>query len=222
MSFAERLSEVRAQLERACEQAGRDPRSVELVAVSKLQSIDACREAVANGQLLLGENYAQELRDKARALPSARWHFLGPLQRNKVKYVVGVAELIHSVGDLEILDAIADRADKLSLVQRCLVQVNVAGETQKSGCAPAALPAVLEAFRSRATVRCEGLMCIPPEAGDPAPHFTTLAALAHAHSLPILSMGMSADFEVAIACGATLVRVGTALFGARPKRASAP
>jgi hypothetical protein len=217
VSFAERLARVRAEIARACARAGRDPESVELVAISKLQSIDACREAVLAGQLLLGENYAQELRDKAREVKGARWHFVGPLQRNKVKYVVGVAELIHSVDSLPLLEAIAERAEKIEVVQRCLIQVNLAGEAQKSGCAPSELPALVAAFAARPQVSCEGLMCIPPAEGDPAPCFAALAALGRAHGLPALSMGMSGDFEAAIACGATLVRIGTALFGARTK-----
>src|SRR6185503_4234194 len=138
---------------------------------SKLQPVESCREAVAAGQLLLGENYAQELRDKAKEVPGARWHFLGPLQRNKVKYVVGVAELIHSVDSLALLDEVAARADKVGVVQRCLVQVNVGDEPQKSGCARGDVPALVRAFAARSSVRCEGLMCIPPDGAPPRPFF---------------------------------------------------
>jgi pyridoxal phosphate enzyme (YggS family) len=135
-----------------------------------------------------------------------------------VKYVVGTAELIHTVDDRAILDEIAARAAKLGLVQRVLVQVNVAGEAQKSGCAPGELDALVAACAALPSVKCEGLMCIPPAievGGDPAPHFRALQQLAAARALRVLSMGMSADFEAAIAEGATLVRVGTAIFGAR-------
>jgi len=217
VTAAARLQTVRAQIDEACRAAGRTPSSVTLVAVAKTVEAERCREMVAAGQSLLGENYAQELRDKAPSVPGARWHFIGPLQRNKVKYVVGRAELIHSVDNLALLDEIAARAGKLSLVQRCLLQVNIAGEAQKSGCAVADLPSLLAACASRPSVSCEGLMCIPPEAGDPRPHFAALAKLASEHGLSQLSMGMSADFAIAIAEGATLVRVGTALFGAREK-----
>jgi PLP dependent protein len=145
----------------------------------------------------------------------ATWHYIGPLQRNKVKYVVGVAALIHSVDSLALLDEIAARAEKLGVVQRCLVQVNVAGETQKSGCRIDELPALVAAFATRPAVRLEGLMVIPPLEGDPTPHFRALRELAAGLGLPELSMGMSGDYESAIAEGATLVRVGTAIFGAR-------
>jgi pyridoxal phosphate enzyme (YggS family) len=215
VEIAARLAAVRTRLAAACARAGRDPSSVELIAVSKTVAADRCAEAVRAGQALLGENYAQELRDKAKLVAGARWHFIGPLQRNKVKYVVGTAELIHTVDDRAILDEIAARAARLGLVQRVLVQVNVAGEAQKSGCAPGELDALIAACAALPSVKCEGLMCIPPLEGDPVPHFRALQQLARARALPVLSMGMSADFEAAIAEGATLVRVGTAIFGAR-------
>jgi PLP dependent protein len=218
MSVAENLVNVGEQIASAARAAGRDPTAVTLVAVSKMVPAERVREAMRAGHDLFGENYAQELRDKARELEGARWHFIGPLQRNKVKYVVGVAELIHSVDSLALLDEIAARADKLGVVQRCLVQVNVGAEAQKSGCAPADVPALVRAFAARPSVRCEGLMCIPPEGVPPRPFFDNLAKLASAEGLGTLSMGMSGDFVEAIAAGATIVRVGTAIFGERPKR----
>ena len=135
MSLHENLDHVGQQIAAAARAAGRDPTSVTLVAVSKTVPAERVREAMRAGHDLFGENYAQELRDKAREVEGARWHFIGPLQRNKVKYVVGVAELIHSVDSPSLLDEIAARADKLGVVQRCLVQVNVGDEPQKSGCA---------------------------------------------------------------------------------------
>jgi pyridoxal phosphate enzyme (YggS family) len=219
MSTADKLTDVRAQLAQAARAAGRDPESVLLLAVSKMMPAERVREAIAAGQDRFGENYAQELRDKAREVKGARWHFIGPLQRNKVKYVVGVAELIHSVDSLPLLDEIAARADKLGIVQRCLVQVNVGREPQKSGCAVADVPALVRAFAARQTVRCEGLMCIPPEGEPPRPFFENLAQLAAAEGLATLSMGMSADFAEAIAAGATIVRIGSAIFGERPRKA---
>lgn len=218
MTVAENLAEVRTEIARAARAAGRDPAAVTLVAVSKTVPAERLRAAMAAGHDLFGENYAQELRDKARELRGARWHFIGPLQRNKVKYVVGVAELIHSVDSPALVDEIAARADKLGLVQRCLVQVNVGREPQKRGCAPEDVPALVRAFAARPSVRCEGLMCIPPEDAPPRPFFEALAALAAAEGLGTLSMGMSADFAAAIAAGATIVRVGSAVFGARPRR----
>jgi pyridoxal phosphate enzyme (YggS family) len=211
MTFAERLTEVKQRIAAACEGAGRDPSEVTLVAVSKTMPPEACKEAVAAGQQILGENYAQELRDKARVVEGAHWHYIGPLQRNKIKYVVGVAELIHSVDRIEIVEEIAARATKSGMVQRCLIQVNVGEEAQKSGCSEKDLPSLMAAFGEG--VRLEGLMCIPPADEDARPYFRRLRSLRG--NLPHLSMGMSGDFEAAIEEGATLVRVGTALFGPR-------
>ena len=218
MSLHENLKHVGERIGAAARAAGRDPTAVTLVAVSKTVPAERVREAMRAGHDLFGENYAQELRDKAREVAGARWHFLGPLQRNKVKYVVGVAELIHSVDSPSLLDEIAARADKIGVVQRCLVQVNVGAEAQKSGCAVADVPALVRAFAARPSVRCEGLMCIPPDGVSPRPFFDNLVQLAAAEGLPTLSMGMSGDFEEAIAAGATIVRVGSAIFGARPPK----
>jgi pyridoxal phosphate enzyme (YggS family) len=191
---------------------------VTLLAVSKTMPAERVREAIAAGQELFGENYAQELRDKAREVTGARWHFIGPLQRNKVKYVVGVAELIHSVDSIALLDEIAARADKLGIVQRCLVQVNVGAESQKSGCPIDEVPALVRAFAARRGAQCEGLMCIPPDGVPPRAFFDNLAKLAVAERLATLSIGMSADFAEAIAAGATIVRVGSAIFGERERK----
>jgi len=218
MSLLDNVSNVRAQIDAAARAAGRNPADVTLLAISKTVPAERVREALAAGQTLFGENYAQELRDKARVVAGARWHFVGPLQRNKVKYVVGVAELIHSVDSPALLDEIAARADKLGVVQRCLVQVNVGREAQKSGCAPEDVPALVRAFAARPSVRCEGFMCIPPDGVPARPFFDNLAQLAAAEGLGTLSMGMSGDFVEAIAAGATIVRVGTAIFGARQPR----
>ena len=217
MTLADNLVNVREKIDAAARAAGRDPTAITLLAISKTVPAERVQEALQAGQPCFGENYAQELRDKARAVAGARWHFVGPLQRNKVKYVVGVAELIHSVDALPVLDEIAARADRLGVVQRCLLQVNVGGEAQKSGCAIADVPALVRAFVARPSVRCEGLMCIPPDGAAPRPFFEELARLGAAEKLGTLSMGMSGDFAEAIAAGATIVRVGTAVFGARPR-----
>ena len=233
-TLATRLGAVLDEIARAARAAGRDPASIRLVAVSKLQPLEAIAGAIAAGQRDFGENYAQELRDKVRALPSlqplareVRWHYIGPLQRNKVKYVAGTSALIHTVDSLSLLDEIARRAEAAGIVQPCLIEVNVGAEPQKSGCAPDELPALVDAFRARESgVRLDGLMCIPPS-GDPEAtraHFRRLAELRAVERertslpLPELSMGMSADYPIAIAEGATLVRVGTAIFGERPPR----
>ena len=220
------LSRVRARIAAAEAAAGRAAGSVRLVAVTKKMTVDDARAALAAGQLDLGESYGQELRDKREALSGdaiqPRWHFVGPLQANKVKYVAGHVALIHSVDSTELLDALERRGSE----QACLVQVNVAGEAQKRGVAPAALPALLEHFAGLSRVRCAGLMTVPPQAADPAaarPFFAALRALRDREAergrprveLGELSMGMSQDLEAAIAEGATLVRIGTAIFGAR-------
>ncbi len=213
--IAARLATVEAQIAQACEAAGRPRDSVELVAVSKTVEPARIQEALRAGQAIFGENYAQDLRDKVPAVPGARWHFLGPLQRNKVKYVVGAAELIHSVDSLALAQAIDERARLLGRKQRVLIQVNIGDEPQKAGVPIAALPQLLDDARRLSSLLVEGLMCIPPEGQLPRPYFAALRELAQQHHLPRLSMGMSADFPDAIAEGATLVRVGTAIFGAR-------
>lgn len=226
---AENLAAVRAQIAQAARRAGRDPASVQLVAVSKVQPVEALRAALAAGQRALGENYAQELRDKAEALaghdPSPEWHFLGALQTNKVKVVVGRALLVHTCDRPSLAQELSRRAAAQGLVQRVLVEVNVGREAQKAGVLPEAAEAFVRALGQLPGLSCEGLMCIPPAQGDPRPHFRALRLLrdqllrdGHPGPLAELSMGMSADFEVAVEEGATLVRVGTAVFGARPPR----
>lgn len=226
LSIAERWAAVRARVDRACEQAGRAPSEVTLVAVSKTHPADAVREAAAAGAMDFGENYAQELADKRRELaaelPSVRWHFIGRLQRNKAKLVAGQVALVHAVDTVELAQELAKRAG--GVVQPILLAVNVAGEATKSGVAPEGALKLARALAPITGVRLDGLMTMPPPADDPEasrPHFLALRALrdrladALGQPLPVLSMGMSGDYEVAIACGATHVRVGTAIFGAR-------
>ena len=221
-----RLAEVRARIDAAVARRGPGP-AVRLVGVSKRQPLPAIEAAAAAGLADFGENYAQELQGKQGARPDApwRWHFIGALQHNKVRLVVGCA-LVHTVDRARLLPALEQHAAALGRVQDVLVQVNVAGEPGKAGLAPDELPGLLDRFVELAHVRCRGLMLIPP-AGDPEatrPHFRALRRLAEAEGrrtrpgveLHELSMGMSADYEVAIEEGATLVRVGTAIFGERP------
>ncbi len=222
-SIAERLARVRSAI----------PENVTLVAVSKTHPAESIREAYAAGQRHFGENYAQEWRDKAAALSDLRdvvWHFIGALQTNKVKYVVGRAEegpdsprvtWIHTVDRLALAEEVSKRSQRRATATRVLLEVNVAGEVSKSGCAPADLPRLAEAAARLPGLALRGLMCIPPAEGDPRPHFAALRALRDRLGLPLpdLSMGMSGDYEAAIAEGSTLVRVGTAIFGARAPKA---
>lgn len=224
-SIADSLDAVRARVVRAAENAGRDPGSIRLIAVSKLQPAESIWAALDAGQRDFGENYAQELRGKSAAIgPGPQWHFLGALQSNKAKAVVGVAALIHTCDRLSLAQEMNRRAAALGLVQRVLIEVNLGGEKQKGGIAPERLLELLALLREMAALRCEGLMCIPPADQDPRPHFQKLKQLrdgaksAGYDHIEELSMGMSADFEIAIAEGATMVRVGTAIFGERPRR----
>jgi hypothetical protein len=211
MTIAERLAALRAAL----------PAGVALVAVSKTQPAEAIREAYAAGQRDFGENYAQEWREKADALadlPELRWHFVGSLQTNKVKYLAGRVHAIHAVDREELAREISRRFAQKGAVARVLLEVNTGGEATKGGCPPAAAPGLAEAVRALPGVELAGLMCIPPPEEDPRPHFQLLRRLRDALGLRELSMGMSADWRVAVEEGATLVRIGTAVFGERPPR----
>ncbi len=228
--FAERLATVRADLDAACARAHRDPGEVTLVAVSKTHPDAAVREAFDAGCRDFGENYAQALRDRVKTLgdlEGVRWHFLGPVQTNKVRYLVGPAAMVHAVDRLEVARALSERAlrDGAGPVP-CLLAVNVGGEASKSGVAPGDLEPLWRATSDLPGISVEGLFCIPPAADDPEasrPHFRRLrtlrdalrAGVAPSDALPHLSMGMSHDYIVAVEEGATLVRVGTALFGRR-------
>jgi pyridoxal phosphate enzyme (YggS family) len=215
-----RLEEVRRRMARAAERAGRDPQTVTLVAVSKTHPVESLRVAHAAGVQVFGENYVQELLRKQAALAGLdlSWHLVGRLQRNKAKDVVGRVALVHSVDSAPLAEALARRAAAAGVVQDVLVEVNLAGESSKAGVAEAGLDALLEAIAPLSSLRCLGLMTMPPPTDDPEasrPAFRALARLAAARGLVELSMGMTGDFEVAIEEGATLVRVGTAIFGER-------
>jgi pyridoxal phosphate enzyme (YggS family) len=224
MSVAERLAGVHARIERAAVAAGRDPASVTLVAVSKTHGPEAVREAYAAGQRVFGESYAQELVEKAAALPDLgeiEWHFIGHLQTNKARLVARSAHVVHTVDSTVLARELGKRAAREQRTLPVLVEVNVGGEAQKAGTTPADLEDVLQAVLAQPSLVLRGLMTMPP-AGDLAAArrvFETLVSLRNLHGgasrLPELSMGMSDDLEIAIACGATLVRVGTAIFGPR-------
>jgi len=223
-TIAEALAEVRARIVRAAVAASRDPKDVRLVAVSKTKPASAIREAYAAGQRDFGENYAQELAEKARELadlPDIRWHFIGHLQSNKAKLVAPVAQLVHTVDSPSLARELGKRVAKEGRPRLgVLVEVNVGGEAQKAGAAPSDLGKLLDAVEAEPNLQLQGLMTLPPHDLDAARSaFEALVALRESHGgkarLPELSMGMTEDLEVAVACGATMVRIGTAIFGAR-------
>ena len=230
-TIALRWHAIRARVAEACARAGRAPGEVTLVAVSKTHPASAIREAVAAGALDLGENYAQELADKRRELAdlAVRWHYIGRLQRNKARLVAGHVALVHAVGSRELAEELGKRTIALGAAavhpsQPVLLAVNLGGETSKGGVSANDAVGLAREVARVGGVRLDGLMTLPPPVDDPEasrPHFLALRALRDriadelGQPLPVLSMGMSDDFEVAIACGATHVRVGTAIFGAR-------
>lgn len=220
-AIGRRLAEVRGRIAAAAERAGRDPRAVTLVAVAKTFGAEAVAAAREAGQLDVGESRAQELTAKREALGSrVRWHFVGQLQRNKVKDVVGGVALVHSVDRLPLAEDVAERAAKLGIVQRVLVQVNTAGDEAKAGCDPDEALRLLARLRELPHLACEGLTTIPMLDADPRPAFARLRALRDEAAgrypeVAHLSMGMSGDYEAAVEEGATLVRVGEGVFGPR-------
>lgn len=230
MDLRENIEKVRRELDAAAVAAGRDPASITLLAATKTQSSQTIRAAIAAGITVCGENRVQELTAHLEddAYEGAQVHFIGHLQTNKVKYVVGRVELIHSISSEKLLRAVSAQADKLRLVQDILLEINLAGELSKSGFSPQeALPAAKLAA-DLPGVRLRGLMCIPPAAeksGDNLPYFQKLRRLAvditremvdNNIDMDVLSMGMSGDYPDAVAAGSTCIRVGSALFGPRP------
>ena len=213
------LERVRERLARAAERAGRRPDDVLLIAVSKTVEVERIRAAVAAGVVALGENRVQEAKGKVAELGrAAAWHLIGHLQTNKVKDALDLFDLIHSLDRLELARELERRAAAQGRVADALLQVNVAAEASKGGVAPDAVGETLDLIGKLGHVRVRGLMTIPPEverAEESRPWFRRLRELAERHGLPELSMGMSGDFEVAIEEGATMVRVGTAIFGPR-------
>ena len=224
--LAERLEALQTAVRAACQRAGRPEDSVELLAVSKLQPLDAMREAHAAGVRAFGENYAQELRDKSAALsdlPGIRWHAIGPLQTNKAKYVARTAHVFHALDRADVAEELSRRRTGTPL--DVYLEVNVGGESTKGGVRPAELTSLVERVRTLPGLRLVGLMAMPPlgpAAEDGRPYFKMLAELARAQGLSGLSMGTTHDFGVAIEEGATVVRVGTALFGERPRGTTTP
>ena len=228
MTIAENLAVVQANIARAAEKAGRDPRDILLIGATKMNDADRVREAIAAGLPACGENRVQELLEKNEqgAYEGARLHFIGSLQKNKVKYLVGLVELIHSVDSVELMREINRQALKRGITQDILLEVNTGGEDSKSGFAPEKLPEMLAAAAEFPAVSVRGLMTIPPICRRPEenlPYFQLLHQLFIDNGekkydnvrMDFMSMGMSGDYEAAIACGANMVRVGTAIFGHR-------
>lgn len=218
MSEHEGLAAVRARIAKAARLAGRDPDEVTLVAVTKTHSAEAIRPLLDAGQRVFGENRVQEAEAKWPALraayPDGALHLVGQLQSNKADAAVALFDWIHSVDRPSLVAALAKASERAGRRPRCFVQVNIGEEPQKGGCAIADLPALLNEARA-AGLAIEGLMAVPPAGVEAAPYFALLAKLAREHGLAGLSMGMSDDFETAVMLGATHVRVGSALFGAR-------
>jgi len=226
-ALAERLQEVRGRIERAARAVGRSPADVVLLGVTKTHPPDVARAAVELGLVDLAENRVQELVAKRPEVPGARWHLIGGLQRNKVRDVVGTHVLVHSVDRRSLVDELSRRAQAAASVQRLLVQVNVGDDPAKGGCGLTETADLVAYARSRPNLAVEGLMTIPPlpppgqdAASAARPYFAALRVQRdelHAAMPEVvhLSMGMSADLEAAVAEGATMVRIGTALFGPR-------
>jgi pyridoxal phosphate enzyme (YggS family) len=217
-TVAERLAEVRERVRAAAQAAGREPDAVTLVVVTKEVDLDRVRAAIAAGAVELGENRAQDLAVKAEALradarpgDAPHWHFIGRLQRNKVRAVAEHVALWESIDRAELAVEIGRRAPGAKV----LVQVNVTGETQKGGCTPADVHEMVDACRANGCA-VEGLMTVPPASGDPRPVFAQVRKMTDDLGLRVCSMGMSGDYEIAIGEGATMVRVGSAIFGPRP------
>ena len=231
-TLAENLEGVRATIAGAAARSGRDAAKIELVAVSKTHPPDAVHEALDAGQLLFGESRVQEARVKIPELPSAlRWHFVGHLQKNKIRHALPLFELFHSIDSLALAEDVSRIAEEAGLHPRVLVELNVSGEGSKFGFSPEKLRANMEPLLALPRITVEGLMTIPPlapEAEMSRKFFAQLRDLRDqlekefALRLPELSMGMTNDFPIAIEEGATMIRVGTAIFGERPRRQLLP
>ena len=227
-SIADNLDRVRQQISTAAAKSGRTPKEVELVAISKTHLAESVREAIEAGQLLFGESRVQEARAKIPELPSnCHWHFVGHLQKNKIRHALPLFEMFHGIDSFELARDINRIAEEDGAHPNVLLQVNVAGEGSKFGFAPDALGEQMEALLALPRLSIEGLMCIPPlatESEDSRKFFVRVRELRDSLEkefslkLPQLSMGMTQDFPIAIEEGATLVRVGTAIFGERKTR----
>lgn len=216
------VEHVRDKIARACSDAGRDPASVTLIAVSKTFAAEQIEPVIAAGQHVFGENRVQEAKAKWPALTAKHagieLHLIGPLQSNKAKEAVALFDAIHSVDRPSLAEALAKEIARQGRTPTLFVEVNTGAEPQKAGVLPEETDAFLKACRERYGLTIAGLMCLPPAHEPPAPHFALTAKIARRNGLSLLSMGMSADFPLAIEFGATHVRIGTAIFGERAAR----
>ena len=223
MSIKENLENINARIKAAAEAAGRDAGEIKLIAVTKTYPVDMMNEAIACGVTDVGENKAQEVRDKFEHVSPVRWHLIGHLQTNKVKYVIDRCAMIHSVDSVKLMDEIERLAAAHDTDMDILIQVNISGEESKSGIEPGELDKLLDHAAELTHTHVKGLMTIAPLDEDAEPHFKNMKKLFDQTaekeyknvSMDELSMGMSGDFEAAIRCGATMVRIGSAIFGAR-------
>ena len=217
-TIADNLCRVRERIANAAIKSGRKPEDVTLVAVSKTKPIEAVQAALNAGQTVFGENRVQEAATKFPLLRAAHrfsLHIIGGLQTNKARDAVRIADVIETLDRPRLADAIAAATEKEGRTPTLLIEVNTGSEAQKSGVARDGADGFIDECKTRFGAALVGLMCVPPLDQDPRPHFVWLAERAARHGLGVVSMGMSADFEVAIACGATWVRVGSAIFGHR-------
>jgi len=217
--IASNLAEISRRIAAAARTAGRDPAEIMLVAVSKTHDAAAIRPALEAGQRIFGENRVQEAAAKwpglKAAFPGIRLHLIGPLQTNKVREAVALFDVVETVDRPKLARALAEESRRTGRRPACLIQVNTGREPQKAGIDPDQADALIALARDTYDLDVRGVMCIPPADEDPAPHFRLLAGIATRNRLPVVSMGMSGDFEQAIADGATHVRVGSAIFGSR-------
>ncbi len=217
--ISQNLLNIRQRITTIAQSVGRNPESIKLLAVSKTKSENEIREAVAAGQKFFGENRVQEAEKKFTALraefPDLKLHLIGSLQTNKAEDAVELFDVIETLDRPRLANALAEAMNKTGRRVECYIEVNLGGELQKAGIAPAALGDFLAYCREACRLNVTGLMALPPQHADPTPYFTQLRQLAAQYQLPNLSMGMSGDFEKAIQCGSTEFRIGTAIFGAR-------
>ncbi len=217
--IAAALHAVRARIAASAREAGRDPAGIALVAVAKTRPADAILRAIGAGQRLFGENRVQEAQAKWPAIrarhPDVRLHLVGPLQTNKLRDAIGLFDAIETLDRAKLADEMVRERDKGRRLPSCYIQVNIGEEPQKAGIAPDEADAFIRHCRDDLALPVEGLMCIPPHDDAPAPYFALLSEIAARNGIDNLSMGMSGDYEIAIKLGATHVRIGTAIFGAR-------
>jgi pyridoxal phosphate enzyme (YggS family) len=219
VDVAANLADTNARIAAAARSAGRDPADVTLVAVGKVQPVERVEAALAAGHRVFGENRVQEAQSKwprlKEACPDIELHLIGPLQTNKVRDVVDLFDVVETIDRPKLARALATEMDKRDRRLGCYIEINTGEEPQKAGIAPADADRFIKECRDELFLDIRGLMCIPPADEEPSLHFALLAKIAERNGLPVRSMGMSADYEIAIAFGATHVRVGTAIFGAR-------